>query len=76
MKGTYRRNYDGDYLCREEEVRGMFADQQDSSYDANVVEDLGMDALNSDTLKGYRIRFESLNPAHPWNKLPLDEYLK
>jgi len=75
MKGSYRRNYDGDYSCREEEVRGMFADQQDTSYDANVVEELGMDALNGDTLKGYRIRFESLNSVHPWNKLPNDEFL-
>lgn len=75
MQGTYRRNFEGDYLCREEAVRGMFADQQDIPDDIRVAEDLGLDAFNKDTIKGYRIRFESLNPVHPWNRLPNDEFL-
>jgi len=75
MAGTYRRNFEGDYLCREEEVRSMFADQQDTSYDMNTVEEMGLDAFNLDTIKGYRIRFESLSQTHPWNKLPNDEFL-
>jgi len=75
MEGTYRRNFEGDFLCREEEVRSMFADQQDISYDGKIVENLGLDAFNGDTLKGYRIRFERLNEVHPWNKLPNDEFL-
>jgi len=29
LNGTYRRNFEGDYLCTEAEVRRMFADQSD-----------------------------------------------
>jgi len=53
----------------------MFADQQDTSYDMNTVEEMGLEAFNLDTIKGYRIRFESLSQTHPWNKLPNDEFL-
>lgn len=28
MKGTYKRDYEGDFLCTEEAVRAMFADQR------------------------------------------------
>lgn len=34
-----------------------------------------MDALNVDTIKGYRIRFKGLHENHPWNKLQTDEFL-
>lgn len=75
ITGTFRRNFDGDFRCAEEDVRGMFADQQDVSRDSQVMEELGMDAFNLDTIKGYRIRFESVNEDHPWNKLPLEDFL-
>ena len=34
-----------------------------------------MDVLNQDTIKGYRIIFEQLHSAHPWNALENDEFL-
>lgn len=33
MRGTYRRDYEGDFLCTEEAVRAMFSDQRDISAD-------------------------------------------
>ena len=36
MKGTYRRDYEGDFLCTEASVRAMFADQRDKSIDSEV----------------------------------------
>lgn len=36
MKGTYKRDYEGDFLCTEEAVRAMFADQRDVSGDVDV----------------------------------------
>ncbi len=60
MKGTYKRDYEGDFLCTEEAVRAMFADQRDVS-----------DVLNQDTIKGYRIIFEQLHSGHPWNALKM-----
>jgi predicted HTH transcriptional regulator len=75
MKGTYRRDYEGDFLCSEEMVRAMFADQRDVSVDSEILEDMGLDALNADTIKGYRVIFEQLHEGHPWNKLLKDEFL-
>lgn len=38
MKGTYKRDYEGDFLCTEEAVRAMFADQRDVSGDVEVLD--------------------------------------
>lgn len=75
MRGTYRRDYEGDFLCTEAAVRAMFADQRDVSVDSEVLEDMELDALNADTIKGYRVIFEQLHEGHPWNKLMKDEFL-
>lgn len=75
MKGTYRRDYEGDFLCSEEAVRAMFADQRDGGTDTEVLDNMGLDALNTDTIKGYRIIFEQLHQGHPWNLLENDEFL-
>jgi predicted HTH transcriptional regulator len=75
MSGTYRRDYEGDFLCSEEAVRAMFADQRDISVDSEIIDEMGLDALNADTIKGYRVIFEQLHEGHPWNKLYKDEFL-
>lgn len=75
MKGTYRRDYEGDFLCTEEAVRAMFADQRDMAADAEMIDEMGLDALNRDSVRGYRILFEQLHAGHPWNVLENDEFL-
>lgn len=75
MRGTYKRDYEGDFLCTEEAVRAMFADQRDVSGDVEVLDEFGLDVLNQDTIKGYRIVFEQLHSGHPWNALENDEFL-
>ena len=40
-----------------------------------VLEEFGLDVLNKDTIKGYRIIFEQLHSGHPWNALENDEFL-
>ena len=75
MKGTYKRDYEGGFLCTEEAVRAMFADQRDVSGDVEVLDEFGLDVLNQDTIKGYRIIFEQLHSGHPWNALENDEFL-
>ena len=75
MRGTYKRDYEGDFLCTEEAVRAMFADQRDVSGDVEVLDEFGLDVLNQDTIKGYRIIFEQLHSGHPWNLLENDEFL-
>lgn len=75
MRGTYKRDFEGDFLCTEEAVRAMFADQRDVSGDIEVIDELGLEALNQDTIKGYRIVFKQLHSGHPWNALENDEFL-
>lgn len=62
-------------MCTEAAVRAMFADQRDISVDAEVLEEIDLDALNADTIKDYRVIFEQLHECHPWNKLLKDEFL-
>lgn len=50
---------EGDFLCTEVAVRAMFADQRDISVDSEVLEDMGLDARNADTIKGYRVILNS-----------------
>ena len=75
MKGTYKRDYEGDFLCTEEAVRAMFADQRDVAGDIEIIDEMGLAVLNQDTVKGYRIIFEQLHGGHPWNVLENDEFL-
>ena len=63
------------YIGTEEAVRAMFADQRDVSGDIEVIDEMGLDVLNQDTIKGYRIIFEQLHNGHPWNALENDEFL-
>ena len=56
-------------------VGEMFSNQRDISVDSEILEDMDLDALNADTIKGYRVLFEQLHEGHPWNKLLKDEFL-
>ncbi len=75
FKGSYRRNHEGDYHCTKAEVKAMIRDQSDTSADSLVLDNVGLDALNSDSIKSYRSRFELIRSGHNWNTLPTDEFL-
>ena len=64
--GTYRRNFEGDYRCTDDEVRRMFADQADDSADTRILEHFGLPDADPDTLRQYRQRFATTTPEHPW----------
>ncbi len=65
LRGTYRRNFEGDYLCNEAEVRRMFADQAEEPADSRILEGFSLDDLHLDSLRQYRNRFVSRGP-HVW----------
>lgn len=72
FKNTYKRNHDGDYVCRDEEVRRMLADADLSfSPDSRILEGYSLDDLDITTLKQYRQLFASVRPSHTW--LTLDD---
>lgn len=68
MSGTFKRNYEGDYHCKKQEVEAMFRDSKDDGNDGGLLEGYTLDDIDPETLKAYRIRFATWNPDHIWNK--------
>ncbi len=75
FKGTFRRNYEGDYHCSKEEVQAMLRDQIDTPQDALVLENLLISDLNQESVHRYRIMFNNIKPNHVWAKLGDEEFL-
>ena len=71
-RGTYRRNYEGDYLCPESEVKAMIADSLDQG-DGTPVAPLS--ALEEESYLSYRQRFQNLHPDHPFLSLGKEDFL-
>jgi ATP-dependent DNA helicase RecG len=66
LTGTYRRNFEGDYHCTEDEVGRMLADRSDEPADARILDRFGLADLDEASIQQYRQRFSARSPAHPW----------
>lgn len=75
FKGTYRRNHEGDYRCKPEEIKDMLRDQGEVSQDALILDDLSIMDINQDSLHRYRTLFNNLKPNHTWSQLNDEEFL-
>lgn len=74
---TYKRNFEGDYVCKDEEVRRMLADADLSfSPDSRILEGYTLNDLDQSSLKQYRQIFATLRPSHPWLSLDNIEFLE
>ena len=73
--GTFRRNGEGDYLCKREEVLAMIRDQAEESVDGKVIENLQISDLNSESIRSYRMLFSNRKPDHIWTKLSEEQFL-
>lgn len=69
LSGTYKRNHEGDYHCKEPEIRAMYRDSSDDGNDGGLLEGYTMDDIDAETLNAYRNRFATLNRDHVWNKV-------
>ncbi|MEH2337368.1 ATP-binding protein [Nostoc sp.] len=76
LTGSYRRNYEGDYLCDEETVKRMLAEQVKEVRDARLLENYGFDDIDPNTLKAYRNQFKATKPDHPWLDQDDKEFLQ
>ena len=76
ISGSYKRNHEGDYHCKEAEVRAMFRDSSDDGIDGGLLDGYTMDDIDPETLRAYRIRFATWNPDHVWNKDDDKTFLK
>lgn len=67
MRGTYRRNSTGDYLCKEWEVALMFQERHpDLALDYEIQEGFNLDDIDPESLRAYRQLFVSVKPSHVW----------
>ena len=76
MKGSFKRNHEGDYHCTEEEVKAMLRDANESGNDGSLLIGYTMDDIDLNSLRSYRIEFEHRNPEHVWNGNDDEIFLK
>lgn len=67
MKGSFKRNHEGDYHCSDDEVKSMLRDASDSGNDDGLLQGYTMEDIDIHALHSYRIEFEHCNPDHIWN---------
>lgn len=73
--GTYRRNGDGDYKCTPEEVSAMLRDSAVKTQDMTVLDSMGLDVFNCDSIRRYRTRMQNNRPGHVWEELEDTDFL-
>lgn len=73
--GTYRRNGEGDYRCSADEVKAMQRDAVLKSHDMHVLQNLGLDAIDRDSVSSYRTRMKKCRPGHALLALSDDDFL-
>lgn len=76
LKGSYKRNHEGDYHCTEDEVKAMLRDASDSGNDGGLLNGYTMEDIDINSLRSYRIEFEHRNPDHVWNSDDDQAFLK
>ncbi len=72
---TYRRNGEGDYKCTREEYQAMVRDASYKSQDMLIIEEMGLDVINRETLRSYRRRMYLSRPGHVWEPLDDEDFL-
>lgn len=75
VRGSYRRNGEGDYHCTPGEVLAMQRDSRDGALDGRVIESLPAGALSSAAAGSWRAMLETQRPGHPWLSLSGEELL-
>ena len=76
FRGTFRRNWEGDYHCDRSEVLAMLRDQPEETADMKILQDMTLDVLNSETVRAYRNRHMVYRTEHVWERLSDEEYLE
>ena len=74
---TYKRNYEGDYKCTDDEVKKMVADSSAVlERDSSILKHYTLADLDPTSLKQFRQLFISSSPGHPWHSLDDMELLR
>ncbi len=73
--GTYRRDHEGDYHCSESEIKAMIRDSSDETPDMKVLKNRKISDFDANSVRAYRIRYNTRHDGHPWTELPDDIFL-
>ena len=76
IRGTYRRNHEGDFHCTREQVSAFFRDASPVSVDTKVLTEMDYSIFCTDTIKDYRMRFNAKHADHVWSKLEDELFLR
>ena len=76
MRGTYRRNNEGDFHCAREQVSAFFRDASPVSVDTRVLSEMDASVFCQETIHDYRIRFNAKHANHVWSKLEDELFLR
>jgi ATP-dependent DNA helicase RecG len=74
--GTYVRRHSADYRCDKAEVDRMIREASGATADSAIVAEFSLDDLDRDALTSYRNRFQTRDPASPWNGYDDARFLK
>ena len=76
LSGSFKRNYEGDYHCTDEEVKSMLRDANENGNDGLMLENYDMNDIDLPTLHAYRNHFKISNLDHVFNHLDDKEFLR
>lgn len=74
-KTTFKRNYEEDYRCTEQEMIIMIQDSSNESLDNSLLENFTIDDLDPEAIRSYRQRFSLLKSEHPFTGLSDQDFL-
>lgn len=76
FENTYKRNYEGDYKCTNEEIRRMLADADlDVRPDSRILAGYTLDDFDPQSIRQYKQLFASTRIGHPWLSYDDKEFL-
>ncbi|MDA3790069.1 MAG: putative DNA binding domain-containing protein [Desulfobacula sp.] len=76
LTGTYKRRNTGDFLCDQETIKRMMAEQVEESRDMELLKGYGIEDIDFESFNAYRQVYISRAPDHPWNQLEPLLFLK
>jgi predicted HTH transcriptional regulator len=76
LRGTFRRNNDGDYRCSEDVVKQMLGDQVNDTRDSHLMEGFGFEDIHLPTFQVFRQHFANRKPNHPFNDYNDQDFLR
>lgn len=73
---TFKRNHEGDYVCRKDEVRSMMRDAYNDDQDNLPLVDIGgCDCFNKEDIKIYLSLLRDSKHLNGWSEQPTEEVL-